>query len=91
MNALRIKKGLSKPMECEEIFWMVKEAYYKQEYTHGTKVCNDDSTMKSNLKQSLEVNVVVWLMTLDGLPRTKSSSLKNVMEDFPSSYHNQIS
>ena len=55
---------------------MVKEAYYKQEYTCGTKVYNDNSTMKSNLKQSLEENVEVELLTLDERPRTKSSSLK---------------
>ena len=69
-------EGSSKSMECEGIFRMVKEAYYKHGYTCGTIVCDDDSTMTSNLKHSLKEKVEARLITLDEWPRTKSNTLK---------------
>ena len=68
--------GSSKSMECEAIFRMVKEAYYKHKYSISTIISDDDSTMKSNLKHSFEKKIEAGKMKKSEWPKTNGGSKK---------------
>ena len=48
----RNHSGSSKSMECEAIWFMVKDSFYNHGFFCSVTVSDDDSTMKSNLKHS---------------------------------------
>ena len=69
-------KGSSKLMETEAINRMVKDAYYNKWYTYSVIVSDDDSTMKSNLKDSYKEKVDAGLMSMEQWPKTKQNRPK---------------
>ena len=68
--------GSSKSMETEAIFQMVTEASHDLNYTVGTIISDDDSTMKSNLKWSYQEMIDKNKMKLEDWPKTKKGHKK---------------
>ena len=54
--------GSSKSMETKAIYQMVKEAFYEQGFFIATIISDDDSTMKSNLRQSYKEKIKKGLL-----------------------------